>query len=48
VQAAIAAGAEAAVRNAKAKFPSACGDVGSAALRDMGCDNYSGSVSMGS
>lgn len=33
-------GAEEAIRSAKLAFPSACKDVGSAALRDLGCDNY--------
>jgi hypothetical protein len=33
-------GAEAAVRRARAAWPEACGDVGSAALRDLGLDNY--------
>lgn len=35
-----AAGAEELVRAAKAAHPSQCKDVGSAALRDLGLDNY--------
>lgn len=34
------AGAEAVVRQARAEAPTGCGDVGSAALRDMGLDDY--------
>ena len=37
---ALAAGAEAALRAAKARHPVQCGDVGSAALRDLGLENY--------
>jgi hypothetical protein len=33
-------GAEELLRQVKAKYPSACGDVGSAALRDLGLNNY--------
>ena len=33
-------GAEAAVRMAKSAFPSTCKDVGSAALRDLGLEDY--------
>ena len=33
-------GAEEAVRRARSSFPQACGDVGGAALRDMGLANY--------
>ncbi len=33
-------GAEDALRRAKASYPQACGDVGSAALRDLGLINY--------
>lgn len=33
-------GAEALLRQAKKAFPSWCKDVGSAALRDLGLDNY--------
>ena len=33
-------GFEEVVRAAKKDFPLACKDVGSAALRDLGCDNY--------
>jgi hypothetical protein len=33
-------GAEGAVRAARAAWPSACGDAGSAALRDLGVDRY--------
>ena len=33
-------GMEDAVRAAKQKFPAACADVGSAALRDLGCEKY--------
>ena len=33
-------GAEALLRRAKASHPNECTDVGSAALRDLGCDNY--------
>jgi len=33
-------GAEEALRKAKAAYPQACGDVGSAALRDLGLVNY--------
>jgi armadillo repeat-containing protein 6 len=36
----LARGAEPLLRAAKAAHPSACGDVGSAALRDLGLDNY--------
>mmetsp|Transcript_17880 Transcript_17880/g.53828 ORF Transcript_17880/g.53828 Transcript_17880/m.53828 type:complete len:153 (-) Transcript_17880:209-667(-) len=35
-----ALGAEKVVRAAKKGWPSSCGDVGSAALRDLGCDKY--------
>lgn len=38
--AAAAAGAEAVLRAVKKAFPAACGDVGAAALRDMGCEHY--------
>ena len=33
-------GAEAPLRGAKKAFPEACQDVGSAALRDLGLDDY--------
>ena len=33
-------GAEEAIRDAKRNFPAACRDVGSAALRDLGCEGY--------
>lgn len=33
-------GAEALLRAAKAAHPAACKDVGAAALRDLGLDNY--------
>ena len=33
-------GAEEAIRAAKQAFPASCSDVGSAALRDLGCDDY--------
>ena len=36
----LAAGAEKVVRNAKEMYPTACQDVGAAALRDFGLDNY--------
>lgn len=36
----LAAGAEALLRAAKRRYPAACADVGAAALRDLGLDNY--------
>jgi hypothetical protein len=36
----LAAGAEELLRSVKVLFPSSCKDVGSAALRDLGLDNY--------
>lgn len=36
----LAAGCEGLLRSVKALFPAACKDVGSAALRDLGCDDY--------
>lgn len=33
-------GAEGLLRQAKTKHPKTCGDVGAAALRDLGLDNY--------
>ncbi len=36
----LALGAEEAIRVAKKTFSASCQDVGSAALRDLGCDNY--------
>ena len=38
--AAAAANAEALIRAAKRNHPKECTDVGSAALRDLGCENY--------
>lgn len=35
-------GAEKVIRGAKARWPDQCGDVGSAALRDLGLENYNG------
>lgn len=39
-QALLDLGTEQAIKAAKTNFPMACQDVGSAALRDLGCDNY--------
>lgn len=39
-EAVLALGAEDAIRASKKAFPNTCGDVGSAALRDLGCENY--------
>ncbi len=36
----LAAGAEALLRAAKRRYPAACADVGAAALRDLGLDDY--------
>jgi hypothetical protein len=33
-------GAEAIIRQARSQHPKTCGDVGAAALRDLGLDNY--------
>ena len=38
--AALATTAEASLRSAKKNHPAACADVATAALRDLGCDNY--------
>ena len=35
-------GVEALLRRARDRYPDACGDVGAAALRDLGCDDYDG------
>ena len=35
-------GVEPLLRRARDRYPAACGDVGAAALRDLGCDDYDG------
>lgn len=36
----LAIGVEGSIRQAKRNFPAACQDVGAAALRDLGCEEY--------